>query len=73
MSSADVYAFLPRDQIERAVTVLDIAIGRGLAFERGLYYALESLGLDPALAPDHVSRLVEIAWRRRADRLSLRA
>jgi hypothetical protein len=66
MSNATVFEFIPRDRLERAVTVLDIAVGRGLPVARGLHYALESLGLDPGEAPDHARRMVETAWKRRA-------
>lgn len=68
--TAAVYTFVPNDKLERAVTVLDIALGRGLAYERALYFAVESLGEEPKSAPSHVWRLVESAWRRRADRIA---
>ena len=66
MSNATLYEFISRDRLERAVTVLDIAVGRGLPFGRGVHYALESLGLDPGEAPDHARRMVETAWKRRS-------
>jgi hypothetical protein len=67
--SAAVLAFVPHEKIDRAVTVLDIALGRGLAFERALHFAVESLGEEPGAAPQHVRRLVEATWRRRSERL----
>lgn len=70
MSNAAVFEFIARDRIERAVTVLDIAVGRGLPVERAIHYALESLGLNPTEAPVHARRLLESAWKRRAVRMT---
>lgn len=67
--TAAVLAFVPLDKLDRALTVLDIALGRGLAFERALHFAVESFGEEPA-APAHLKRLVEASWRRRTDRLA---
>jgi hypothetical protein len=68
--SAPILAFVPHDKIDRAVTVLDIALGRGLAFERALYFAVESLGEEPRSVPSHVWRLIEASWKRRTQRLA---
>lgn len=67
---AAVLAFVPNESLERAITVLDIALGRGLAFDRAMYFALESLGTDPGGAPRHVSRLIESRWRMRGRRFA---
>jgi hypothetical protein len=66
--SAAILTFVPMDKINRAVTVLDIALGRGLSFDRALFFAVESLGQEPRTVPSHVWRLIANSWKRRSDR-----
>ncbi len=63
--SASVLAFVPHDAIERAVTVLDIAVGRGLPYERAMGIALETIHADGGNVPHYLQKLIETAWRRR--------
>jgi hypothetical protein len=67
--TAIVTPFVPSDRIERAVTVLDIGLGRGLPYDRALAYAVESLDRPDVVAAAQVHRLVETSWRRRSERL----
>lgn len=68
--SAEIYVFIPQERIDRAVTVLDVALGRGLAFDRALYFAVESMGEEPKMVPPHIWKLIEGTWRRRTRRLA---
>jgi hypothetical protein len=67
--TATVIPFVPHDRIERAVTVLDIGLGRGLPYDRALTYAVESLDRPDVAGIAQVSRLVETSWKRRSERL----
>jgi hypothetical protein len=67
--SAQLIPFVPSDRIERAVTVLDIGLGRGLPYERALTYAIESIDRPDVTGVAQVARLVEMSWRRRSERL----
>jgi hypothetical protein len=67
--TAALFPFVPHDRIERAVTVLDIGLGRGLPYDRALIYAVESLDRPDVVGAAHVQRLVESSWRKRSERL----
>lgn len=62
---AAVLAFVPHEAIERAVTVLDIAVGRGLSYDRAMGIALESVDAEQGNVPHYLQKLIESAWRRR--------